>query len=441
MPEIPIPDPQLSLTALRAMIRERSVMAALLVFHRGVGDVFQINLPGFKPVMLAGPEGNRFVLVEARDRLLWRPRHDPVTRLLRHGVLVEDGATHDELRGAMMPALARKQLPAYADAMLRCTDQVADAWPLDRPLDMLDEMRRVALLILVETLFAVDFAPDMPRLWDAILRILRYISPGLWMIRRDVPRPGYGWARQAIDAYLYGIIRERRAAIERFAEANDLLSLLVRAGLPDGLIRDQLLTMLIAGHDTSTALLAWTLLLLGQHPEAARCVRDEVDTVLGGAPPTMADLDRLEYLGRVISEALRLYPPIHLGTREATVDLAYNDYCIPAGTRVLYSTYLTHRHPAHWDDPDRFVPDRFLPERGRDRAHYTYLPFGGGPRNCIGMAFAQVESKIVLARLVQRFEFRLEPGHVHQHMGATLEPRMGRRGVLMRAGARTGWQP
>jgi cytochrome P450 len=208
-----------------------------------------------------------------------------------------------------------------------------------------------------------------------------------------------------------------------------LLGALISAGLDDDLIRDQMLTMLIAGHDTSTASLAWTLYLLGAHPQAMARARDEVDAIIGDAVPTPELTLQCKYLDMVIKEALRLYPPIHLGSRIAAVDVVFNGYSIPAGTRVLYSIYLTQRDPRHWQEPAQFNPLRFAPDAPA-RLPYTYLPFGGGPRNCIGYAFAEVELRIVLARLLQRYNLTLTQPNVRVYMGATLEPRPG---VMMQA--------
>jgi cytochrome P450 len=314
-------------------------------------------------------------------------------------------------------------LETYVQAMLTRTDQVLDSWTDGSTVDMLVEMRKVALLIVVDALFGADFTPQMARLWDAVLGVIRYISPGLWMFWRAAPRLGFKQAIRRMDSYLYELIDARRARIGEDDAPHDLIGALLAARLDDELIRDQLLTMLIAGHDTSTALLAWALLLLGQHPDSLAQAQAEVDTVLMGRSPDLAATHKLDYLGRVIREALRLYPPIHLGSRLAARDIIYQDFLIPAGTRVVYSIYLTQRHPAFWPDPDSYNPDRYHSTR-RDMP-YTWLAFGGGPRNCIGGAFAQVESKIVLARILQRFDLRLLPGRVRPHMGATLEPRPG----------------
>lgn len=303
------------------------------------------------------------------------------------------------------------------------TDQVAAPWPAERTLDMLVEMRRIALLIVMQTLFGVDFTPDMARLLSSILRTLRYISPGLWALRPGIPRPGYRRAAARLDDYLHQVIAARREAC---GNGDGLLGLLIDGpGMNDDLLRDQLLTLLIAGHDTSTAALAWALYLLGHHPDVLEVARSEVDRVLGGDPPTLESVGELTYLEQVIRETLRLYPPIHIGTRVAVADLEFNGYHIPAGTRLVYSVYLTHRHRAYWPEPGRFDPGRFDLYAHPQPAPYTYLPFGGGPRNCIGAAFAQLEVKVVLSRLIQRFHFHLIESRVRAHMGATLEPRPG----------------
>jgi cytochrome P450 len=424
----PIPQPkgETGWQALKAIVREKSVLAALEAIHEGLGDLFQLPLPGFNAVMLVGPEANRFLLVEAKENFLWRADHDPVTKLLRHGVLVEDGEAHDKLRHQLNPSLHRKMLEGYVESMWRCTDQVCAEWSGNSRIDMLVEMRKIALLILTETLFKEDFTPQLKPLWQAVLRSIQYISPGLWLVWRDVPRPGYQRALRQMDDYLYQLIALRREKLgELKDDPTDMLGGLIASGMSDGLIRDQLLTMLIAGHDTSTALLAWALHLLTMHPNVQAQIQEEIDGVLGKQTPTLQEVNQLPLLEQTIKETLRLYPPIHLGSRVAATDIEFKGYLLPAGTRVLYSIYLSHRHKAYWPDPHRFDPTRFTPEKIRQQQPYTYMPFGGGARNCIGTAFAQVEAKVVLTRILQNFELRSTGSHVRPHMGATLEPHPG----------------
>ncbi len=205
----------------------------------------------------------------------------------------------------------------------------------------------------------------------------------------------------------------------------DLLQHLIDADLSDHIIRDQMLTMLIAGHDTSTALLAWTFALLGQNPEIYTQVVQEVD---------QTEVKR-QLLDNVIKESLRLYPPIHIGNRRVAEDMEFTEGKVPAGERMFYSIYLTHRDPEIWENAEQFCPDRF--SHGRKTPPFAYVPFGGGPRACIGAAFGQAEARIVMTRLLQTFSFEHSSTthHIHAHMGATLEPRPG---VMMRVKRKAG---
>lgn len=422
MPAIPSPDLTAARQAAQAWMRTGHILGALAALHGALGDIFELPLPGFRSVVVVGPEANKLLLTESRERFLWRAEGDPVTRLLRQGLLVTDGAFHDELRQMMTPALHKRLFDGFAEVMWRDTDRVTCRWRDGARIDLMDEMRCVALLILTDALFKDDFGPHIGVLWKDILRTIRFISPGPWLIWPGMPRVGYRRALRRMDDYCYRLIARRRG---QPGAGTDLLGQLIASGMSDDLIRDQLLTMFIAGHDTSTALLAWTLHLLSLHPDILARARAEIDTVVGERVPTNAHIRQLIYLDSVIKETLRLYPPIHLGSRIAATDIVFRDFRIPAGTRVLYSIYLTHHDPKYWSTPETFDPDRFAPENAGDRVAYTFLPFGGGPRNCIGAAFAQMEAKIVLARMLPRYDFQAVGGSVRPRMRATLEPRPG----------------
>jgi cytochrome P450 len=424
---LPVAKSETGLRVLKALARQRTPLAALEIMHAEIGDVFQITLPSFKPAVFVGPTYNRSVLVTNRDDYLWRTENDPVTQLLRHGLLVEDGQSHDELRALIEPVLRRRRVNHKIQAMCQYTDNILSLWVDGSDLDMLVEMRRIALLILMGALFSVDFMPDMSRMWGPILKSIKYISPGAWIIWPKIPRLGYRRALRELDEYLYGVIRRRRALPEK---QGDLLTQLIASGMTDDLIRDQMLTMLIAGHDTSTAQLAWTLYLLGCHPATMARAKDEVDRALGSQLPNEDNLSNLHFLEQVINESLRLFPPIHVGNRLAKQTQNVQDYVVPEKTRVMYSIYLSHRDTTHWQDPKRFLPERFDRSNPHKRPPLTYLPFGGGPRNCIGAAFAQVESKVVLARILQVFDLKMISRDVRLNMGATLEP------VIMRVSRR-----
>ena len=206
----PIADGETGLQVLKGLARTRSLLTALSVMQDFVGNVFQVNLPGFRPAVMAGPEANRLIMVSERQHFSWRSPGDPVTRLLRQGVLVVDGELHDELRGLMNPPLQRPNVLPHIGLMWRSTDQIAGAWKDGDKRDMLVEMRRIALLILVGSLFSIDFTKDMQRMWQPVMRLLEYISPGLWIIWPDMPRPKYRGAIQEMDDFLYQMIRTRR---------------------------------------------------------------------------------------------------------------------------------------------------------------------------------------------------------------------------------------
>jgi len=446
---LPIAESEEGLTILKGLFKERSLLAALSLMREHVGPIFQITMPIFQPAVAIGPETNREILVTKRDEFSWRNESDPVVKLLRHGVLVVDGEEHDQLRAIMDPPLHRRNVIPHIPDFWRYTNNVIDTWEDVSTVDMLVEMRKVALLILMGTMFQVDFAPDMERLWQPILKAIAYISPGFWIMAPNMPRPGYQKHLDVLDTYLYKTIRDRREELENGSTTveGDLLAKLINEGLDDDIVRDQLLTMLIAGHDTSTALLAWVWYLLGTNPEAMAQAKAEVDAVIGnqlsenGKPitdnaPSIEQINQLTYLDMVIKEALRLYPPIHMGNRRALEDMTLAEYDVPQDTRVMYSIYLSHRDERYWDEPEEFCPHRFDKDQTQqgERPPMTYIPFGGGPRNCIGAAFAQVESKVVLARILQRFDLDLLNGDkIKPHMGATLEPKPG---VLIRVSQR-----
>lgn len=416
-------DPQTGLAVLQAFLAEKSPLGPLRVMAERVGRFFQVPLPGFKPYIVFGPEAARKVLVTEREKFLWR-NQDPVADLLDRGVLVTDGEEHDHYRKLMEPSLHPGKLPGYAAMMRQQTERVSAAWQDGQSVDMLVEGRKIALLIIIQALFSRDAWDDLARIWTPILKAIDYISPGAWILWRRIPRPGYKKHLQALDAYLYEIIAERRTSNltpDTSHRTPDLLQHLIDAGLPDKTIRDQMLTMLIAGHDTSTALLAWMFALLGQHPDVyAALVRDLDNSEPGQHPPL---------LDQVIKESLRLYPPIHIGNRMVAKDVSFGDgETIPAGARMFYSIYLTQRDPAIWENPDQFQPERFA--RGRTTPPMSFIAFGGGPRACIGAAFGQAEARIVVSYLLQNFDFQpINPHEIHPHMGATLEPRPG---VLMK---------
>lgn len=363
----------------------------------------------FKPYVVFGPEANRRVLVTDRDKLAWR-NADPVTDLLGRGVLIVDDEEHDRYRRIMEPSFHPSKLSEYEEMMRVQTDRVSSEWQDGTTIDMLRESRVIALLIIMQTLFSKDVWDDLPGIWAPILKSIQFISPGAWILNRNLPRLGYARHLRRLDDYLFEIISDRRD--QKTDPPQDLLQHLLDAGLTDHLVRDQMLTMLIAGHDTSTALLAWTFTLLGQHPETCRKIVQELDAS-----------QKSLLMDQVIKESMRLYPPIHIGNRIVKEEMKFAEGTIPAGERLFHSIYLTHRDPQIWEKADSFCPERFANER--KTPPFSYIPFGGGPRVCIGAAFGQVEARVVLARLLRTHVFEFTSHRIHAHMGATLEPRPG----------------
>ena len=417
--------PELGRAAMRALFIERSPLGPLKVMAKHVGRFFQIPLPMFKPYVVFGPEAVRKVLVTERHKVLWR-NTDPVTDLLDRGVLIVDGDEHDHYRKLMEPPLNPARLADYTQMMISQTDRVASQWRDNETVDMLIESRKIALLIIMQTLFSRDAWDDLPHIWNPILKAIEYISPGAWIIWRNMPRFGFRKPLKELDDYLFGIISDRRQKIEdRLSPTvhgqNDLLQHLIDAGLTDKVIRDQMLTMLIAGHDTSTALLAWVFALLGQHPEIHDQLVKDIDTQ-----------EKSALLDHVIKESLRLYPPIHIGNRRIAEEMDFDGDKVPKDERLFYSIYLTHRDPEIWENAEDFCPERFA--HGRKTPPMSYIPFGGGPRACIGAAFGQAEARIVMTRLLQTYTFEFTGHKIHPHMGATLEPHPG---VMMKVKRRT----
>ena len=406
--------PKTGRAALRALFKEGSPLGPLKVMAKHAGYFFQIPLPMFKPYVVFGPEANRKVLVTERNKVLWR-NSDPVTDLLRRGILVVDGEEHDHYRKLMEPPLHPSRLPAYTQMMIAQTDRVSSQWRDGETIDMLVENRKIALLIIMQTLFSKDVWDDLPHIWTPILKTIEYISPGAWIVWRKIPRFGFKKPLKVLDEYLFGIIDERRKRKDEWkveSGKSDLLQHLIDAGLSDDIICDQMLTMLIAGHDTSTSLLAWVFALLGQHPDIHSRLVNEVDP-----------MEKSPLLDQVIKESLRLYPPIHIGNRRIAEEMEFNEGKVPANERMFYSIYLTHRDPNVWENAESFCPERFA--HGRKTPPYSYVPFGGGPRACIGGAFGQAEARIVIKRLLQTHKFEFLNHKIHAHMGATLEPRPG----------------
>jgi len=356
--------------------------------------------------------------------------------LLGEGLLLGEGEVWRRRRRIAAPAFHARRIGGLVATMASCTEAMLARWAtMPQPFDVGGEMTALTLDVLARTMFSADVSHDVAavrRLMDVVVG-LRISLLDLFGFPQWLPRFQPKAFRRAIaefDALVARLIAERRAgAVER----DDLLGLLLAAHdadtgerLNDRQLREEALTIFIAGHETTAIALSWVWYLLARHPEAEARLHEEVDRVLGGRAPGHADLARLEWTRMVIDEALRLYPPVHAVSRNATCEDRIGGVRIPRGSNISISMYMTHRNPNLWEDPERFDPERFAPAAVAQRHRFAYLPFGGGPRICIGNGFAIAEMQVIVAMVAQRYRLRLAPGHVVEPIGlVTLRPKNG----------------
>jgi cytochrome P450 len=363
------------------------------------------------------------------------------TSMFGEGLLSAGPEKWRQHRRIMAPAFAPAAVKAYAPAMSDAARAFADRWAqLPEPVvDMAEEMKAVTLRIICETMFSSD-APELVALADkalgfnrealnfGMLDILPVIGPMRMKAKQQRLHDHYA----GMDGAIYRMIEQRRSNIQD--APNDLLTRLIAAkdpeggpGLTDQEIRDELITIFEAGHETTAVALTFTWYLLAHHPEVETNLHAELDRVLGGRTATEADLEALTYTRQVIEEALRLYPPAPAVTgRRAVAADELGGEKVGAGDRILISTWVLHRHRKLWDDPETFDPERFSPERSEGRHRFAYMPFGGGPRICIGMGMALQEAVLILATLAQRFRPRMvEPQDVKITARITIAPEGG----------------
>jgi cytochrome P450 len=366
--------------------------------------------------------------------------------LLGDGLLISEGELWRRQRRIAAPAFHTKRIAELVTAMTSLTDATLARWrAMTGPFDMAAEMLALTLDIVARTMFSTDVGGEIAslrRLTDVVVA-LRPSTLDLLGLPEWIPRRQPAAYRRAIaefEALVSRLLAERRADGR---DRGDLLSMLLAArdpetgeGMSDKQLRDEILTILLAGHETVANALTWTWYLLARHPEAGARLHEELDRVLGGRVPGFADLAELEWTRMVIEEAMRLYPPAHTISRTAIGEDCIGGVRVPPGAAITISAYVTHRNPNLWRDPERFDPERFAPGAVAQRHRFAYLPFGGGPRICIGNGLAIAEAKAIVATIAQRYRVRLAPGHVVEPIGlvtlrarngvwVTLEPRAG----------------
>jgi cytochrome P450 len=401
------------------------------VFHR---HVYFINHPDLiKEVLITqAPSFIKGDAVRANRRIFGR------------GLLSNEGSSWLQHRRLIQPAFHHSHIESYGRIMVEYTERMLAAWSnnagqVGDVRDIHQDMMRLTLEIVAMALFSVEIAPDKDRIATALDDLMQ-LSMGLRMLlpaplRRLPTRNNrrYECAAHELDNIVYGLIRERQTNPSVSPHGfEDLLSTLLQTRYEDGSpmpvhqLRDEVLTLLLAGHETTAVSLSWIWLLLSQHPEAEQKLWAELRAILDGRSPTMRDLANLPYTERVVKEAMRLYPPVWAVVRSALQDCEIGGYRIPAKSPVIMSQWVMQRDPRYYNQPDRFLPDRWLEERYKTAPRFSYFPFGGGPRLCIGASFAQTEAALVLATIAQRYQIRVAPNaSVQPTPSITLRPRHG----------------
>jgi cytochrome P450 len=356
--------------------------------------------------------------------------------VLGNGLLTSEGDFWLRQRRLIQPAFQRSRLTAYVPDMVAAADRVLNSWSAGETRDILAEMSRLALMIAGKTLFGAeveDDARDVGQALEVLLERFRARFASLFWLPRWLPTPGkvrFDRAVRRLDEIIYRFIRQRRASGE---ERSDLLSILLHARdeddgsrMTDQQVRDEAMTLFLAGHETTALTLSWTWYLLALNPNVAERLIVEVDEVLAGRPPAAEDLARLRYTEQVVMEAMRVRPPIYTIGREALCDGTVSGYRVPKGTTILMSQWIVH-HDARWfEQPLEFRPERWAEDKIKELPRFAYFPFGGGPRLCIGNTFAMIEATLLLAMIAQRFRFTVVPDHPVEPLPTfTLRPRFG----------------
>jgi cytochrome P450 len=391
------------------------------------GDVVRFKFGPYAYYLVSDPEVVRHVLVENAEAYTKSRNYVGLRMVLGDGLLLSEGDHWRRQRKLAQPAFHKGKLEGFAHQMARATRDHLDRWGRDEsrePFDIHREMMRLTFRIVGLTLFSSDVEGDAREVGEAMDVAMYWANDyaeSLVRIPPGVPTPAnlrFKRAMKTLDAIVYRLIEERRAKGERDGFGDDLLGMLMAATdentgarMSNEQLRDEVITMVLAGHETTANLLSWTFHLLSKHPDVERRIREEATRVLQGRDPVLDDVKNLEHTRLVLEEALRLYPPAWMFERQATSADVLGGYRIEPGAIIGICSYVIHRHPRYWENPERFDPDRFQPERAASRPRYAYLPFGGGARICIGNHFAMMEAQIILAMIVRDYRLELAPGH------------------------------
>jgi cytochrome P450 len=421
----------------------RDPLAFVLRHWREHGDAVEIRF-GFpshwKSFMFFHPDDVRHVLQEQHRHFSKGIIFQKLKRIAGEGLVFSDGALWRRQRQLIQPAFHRERIAAMADMMADSTAALLDRWAFQArsrtPIDAAAEMSKLTLEIVSKALFGTDLGDQTDEFADAVTAAMTYanhimnhfVTPPLFVPTAANRHGARAIAR--IDRVVSRIIEQRR---REATPRHDLLGMLISArdaetnqAMDDKQLRDEIVTFLVAGHETTALALSWAWHLLAQNPAAEQRLHAQVDEALTDGRPAAGDLAAVPYARMVIEESLRLYPPAWATSRETLTADVIGGLPVPARATITLSPYATHRHPAFWDDPERFDPERFTPERSAQRPEFAYFPFGGGPRGCVGKQFAMMEGQIVLAMVARRFRLQSVPGHpVEPNPILTLRPRDG----------------
>jgi cytochrome P450 len=420
---------------------QRDPLTFMRRIQQQFGRMAHLRLGNQTVVAFFRPEHVRYFLME-HPRNFIKPNLGNGANLkafLGDGLLTTDGEFHRQQRRLVQPAFHKKHVEGYADVMVQFTQEMLETWQAGTEIDMARSMQQLTLRIILKSLFNIDSPAQATTLGHAFNDVInntqrRYTA--LAKLERRLPlaqnRRREAGAR-TIDDFVYGLIKQRRVEGQ---DVGDVLSMLLDAQdegntMTDKQVHDQILTFVAAGHETAQNTLSWTFYLLSQHPPVYEKLLAELQTVLAGRTPTIADLASLPYLEWVINESWRYYPPAWLQGRRALDAFDLDGYHFPANTVALMSQWVTHNLLDLWGDPENFRPERWDPVSGQKVPHGAYFPFGGGPRICIGMPFADMETKLLVASILQRFLPRLVPGFpVVPQPRVTLRPKYGMHMIL-----------
>jgi cytochrome P450 len=409
------------------------------------GDIFTMRFYNFRVYFVSHPDYVEEVLVNQNRKFIKGRILRANKRLFGNGLLTSEGDFWLRQRRLAQPAFHRARIASYADTMVRYTERLLGEWKGGEARDVHGEMMRLTLQIVAKTLFDADVDREARQVGHALEAIMELNSDFRKLILTPTWMPTPRNIRAAIatrrlDKIIFRFIEQRRASGK---DAGDLLSMLLAAQDEDGSrmtnrqLRDEAMTIFLAGHETTANALSWTWLLLAQNPGVEAKLHAELEAVLAGRAPSLDDLANLRYTGHVITESMRLYPPAWGMARLAIEDAEIGGYPIPKGCGVSLSQWVVHRDPRWFDAPQEFRPERWEGDLLKRLPRFAYFPFGGGPRQCIGNNFAVMEATLLLATIAQHFRIRMVPDHPAVPMPSiTLRPRYGIRATLEARGAR-----